>query len=161
VWSCHHFSIELVAKYNVELMVPSLLVVTWCWDQRLKKISVGCVVETTQLAVLFKAFMTPMIFRLVYTALSFYLDIFLRHNSSLILHFFVTGYNDVLLIPVGATNIVIREVKSSNNYLGNNAQYLLQDFFFSSINSGVLLLHILLFPSPFFLFLVLQIWFSK
>lgn len=100
--------------------------------------------------------MTPMIFRLVYTALSFYLDIFLRHNSSLILHFFVTGYNDVLLIPVGATNIVIREVKSSNNYLGNNAQYLLQDFFFSSINSGVLLLHILLFPSPFFCF-----WFCK
>lgn len=31
----------------------------------------------------------------------------------------VTGYNDVLLIPVGATNIVIREVKPSNNYLGN------------------------------------------
>lgn len=29
-----------------------------------------------------------------------------------------TGYNDVLLIPVGATNIKIREVKSSNNYLG-------------------------------------------
>ncbi|XP_046445127.1 papilin-like isoform X2 [Daphnia pulex] len=30
---------------------------------------------------------------------------------------FQTGYNDVLLIPVGATNIKIREVKSSNNYL--------------------------------------------
>ena len=27
------------------------------------------------------------------------------------------GYNDVLLIPVGATNIKIREVKASNNYL--------------------------------------------
>ena len=29
------------------------------------------------------------------------------------------GYNDILLIPVGATNIVIREIKSTNNYLGN------------------------------------------
>lgn len=29
------------------------------------------------------------------------------------------GYNDVLLIPAGATNIIIRESKASNNYLGN------------------------------------------
>ena len=27
------------------------------------------------------------------------------------------GYNDILLIPVGATNIKIREMKASNNYL--------------------------------------------
>ena len=32
--------------------------------------------------------------------------------------FSFTGYNDVLLIPAGATNIVVREVKASNNYLG-------------------------------------------
>ena len=31
---------------------------------------------------------------------------------------FQTGYNDILLIPAGATNIVIRETKASNNYLG-------------------------------------------
>lgn len=30
---------------------------------------------------------------------------------------YVAGYNDVLLIPSGATNINIREVKPSNNYL--------------------------------------------
>lgn len=28
------------------------------------------------------------------------------------------GYNDILLIPAGATNIVIKEVTQSNNYLG-------------------------------------------
>ncbi|CAF4798136.1 unnamed protein product [Pieris macdunnoughi] len=32
------------------------------------------------------------------------------------------GYNDVLLIPQGATNIVISEVRSSNNYLALRAQ---------------------------------------
>jgi hypothetical protein len=31
---------------------------------------------------------------------------------------FVSGYNDILLIPAGATNIQVREVQASNNYLG-------------------------------------------
>lgn len=44
-------------------------------------------------------------------------------------HNLPTGYNDVLLIPVGATNIKIREVKSSNNYLGRKMNCL----FFLSI----------------------------
>jgi hypothetical protein len=30
----------------------------------------------------------------------------------------VSGYNDILLIPAGATNIRVREVQASNNYLG-------------------------------------------
>ena len=28
------------------------------------------------------------------------------------------GYNDILLIPAGATNILVREARPSNNYLG-------------------------------------------
>jgi len=28
------------------------------------------------------------------------------------------GYNDILLVPKGATNILIRETTPSNNYLG-------------------------------------------
>lgn len=31
---------------------------------------------------------------------------------------FVSGYNDILLIPQGATNILIEEIKPSSNYLG-------------------------------------------
>jgi len=32
------------------------------------------------------------------------------------------GYNDILLIPAGATNILVREEgKGSNNYLGTNS----------------------------------------
>lgn len=31
----------------------------------------------------------------------------------------ITGYNDILLIPAGATNIKVQETKASNNYLGN------------------------------------------
>ena len=31
---------------------------------------------------------------------------------------YLIGYNDILLIPVGATNIKIKEIKASNNYLG-------------------------------------------
>lgn len=30
----------------------------------------------------------------------------------------LSGYIDILLIPEGATNIVIREIQPSNNYLG-------------------------------------------
>lgn len=33
-------------------------------------------------------------------------------------HIFVSGYNDVLLIPQGATSINIAEIKPSSNYLG-------------------------------------------
>lgn len=28
------------------------------------------------------------------------------------------GYNDIILIPIGATNILVEEVEASNNYLG-------------------------------------------
>ena len=28
------------------------------------------------------------------------------------------GYNDILLIPAGATNILVKEAVASNNYLG-------------------------------------------
>ena len=37
------------------------------------------------------------------------------------------GYNDLLLIPAGATNIRVTEVKTSNNYLAlrNDSAYLL------------------------------------
>lgn len=28
------------------------------------------------------------------------------------------GYNDIVLIPAGATNIYVEEIKSSHNYLG-------------------------------------------
>ncbi|XP_065346502.1 papilin-like [Cloeon dipterum] len=42
------------------------------------------------------------------------------------------GYNDLLLIPAGATNIFIRELKDANNYLairnGNNSFYLNGNF---------------------------------
>jgi hypothetical protein len=34
------------------------------------------------------------------------------------LYTFISGYNDILLIPAGATNIQVREVQASNNYLG-------------------------------------------
>lgn len=34
--------------------------------------------------------------------------------------FSVLGYNDILLIPEGATNIFIEERKASNNYLGKS-----------------------------------------
>lgn len=30
-----------------------------------------------------------------------------------------SGYTDILLIPAGATNIRVREIQPSNNYLGN------------------------------------------
>lgn len=36
-----------------------------------------------------------------------------------IFFFSILGYNDILLIPAGATNIVVEEVAPSNNYLGN------------------------------------------
>jgi len=32
---------------------------------------------------------------------------------------FFSGYTDILLIPAGATNIRVREIQPSNNYLGN------------------------------------------
>jgi len=32
---------------------------------------------------------------------------------------FFLGYTDILLIPAGATNIRVREIQPSNNYLGN------------------------------------------
>lgn len=32
---------------------------------------------------------------------------------------FFIGYTDILLIPAGATNIRVREIQPSNNYLGN------------------------------------------
>lgn len=32
---------------------------------------------------------------------------------------FLIGYTDILLIPAGATNIRVREIQPSNNYLGN------------------------------------------
>lgn len=35
------------------------------------------------------------------------------------MNFNLTGYVDILLIPEGATNIVVKEVEPSNNYLGN------------------------------------------
>lgn len=34
------------------------------------------------------------------------------------LHCFVAGYNDVLLMPAGATNVRVEEIAPSNNYLG-------------------------------------------
>lgn len=37
--------------------------------------------------------------------------------SKLINDFFL-GYTDILLIPAGATNIRVREIQPSNNYLG-------------------------------------------
>lgn len=37
---------------------------------------------------------------------------------SSLLQCFVAGYNDVLLIPAGATNIRVEEIAPSNNYLG-------------------------------------------
>jgi len=33
-------------------------------------------------------------------------------------YFFFLGYTDILLIPAGATNIRVREIQPSNNYLG-------------------------------------------
>lgn len=35
--------------------------------------------------------------------------------------FLFVGYNDVLLIPAGATNIRVEETGPSNNYLGNSS----------------------------------------
>lgn len=31
---------------------------------------------------------------------------------------FFSGYIDIILIPEGATNIVVKEIEPSNNYLG-------------------------------------------
>ena len=35
-----------------------------------------------------------------------------------IINYFFLGYNDILLIPAGATNIKVREIQASHNYLG-------------------------------------------
>lgn len=35
----------------------------------------------------------------------------------------IKGYNDILLIPAGATNIKVQEIKASNNYLGKTFIY--------------------------------------
>lgn len=37
--------------------------------------------------------------------------------------FIFLGYNDILLIPAGATNINVEEISPSNNYLGQNLFY--------------------------------------
>ena len=35
----------------------------------------------------------------------------------------ITGYNDILLVPEGATNIAVKEIKPSNNYLGKSNKF--------------------------------------
>lgn len=43
--------------------------------------------------------------------------------------FLLPGYNDILLIPAGATNIIIQEQDAASNYLGKsfiNNLYLLK-----------------------------------
>jgi len=40
-------------------------------------------------------------------------------NNYLCYFLFFLGYTDILLIPAGATNIRVREIQPSNNYLGN------------------------------------------
>lgn len=47
---------------------------------------------------------------------------------------FVAGYTDILLIPAGATNIRVREIQPSNNYLGNFVNSFF--FFFNTYVSG-------------------------
>ena len=53
------------------------------------------------------------------TSCRWFITGFIIEFADLLVHYFSAGYNDVLLIPVGATNIVIRERKPTNNYLGN------------------------------------------
>lgn len=36
----------------------------------------------------------------------------------LLFFFLLSGYNDILLIPAGATNIKVKEIQPTNNYLG-------------------------------------------
>lgn len=40
--------------------------------------------------------------------------LFLKVNK----YFCILGYTDILLIPAGSTNIRVREIQPSNNYLG-------------------------------------------
>ena len=42
------------------------------------------------------------------------------------------GYNDIVLIPAGATNIYVEELAATNNYLGKQERCM-DDFFFSFI----------------------------
>lgn len=39
-------------------------------------------------------------------------------NNTLLPFFFFSGYNQIFIIPVGATSIQIKEVKPSRNFLG-------------------------------------------
>lgn len=50
------------------------------------------------------------------------------------------GYNDILLIPAGATNIRVEETSPTNNYLGENSDiYLISLFIYNFIDqlSGI------------------------
>lgn len=42
------------------------------------------------------------------------------------------GYNDIVLIPAGATNIYVEELAATNNYLGNEEKCV-NDIFFLEI----------------------------
>ena len=49
------------------------------------------------------------------------LCILIFHNNSVLeVHnlLFISGYNDILLVPAGATNIKIQEIDAVSNYLG-------------------------------------------
>lgn len=42
-----------------------------------------------------------------------------ENGTKKVLNSLTLGYNDILVIPAGATNIHVQEKESSNNYLGN------------------------------------------
>jgi len=52
--------------------------------------------------------------------LFFCIYIIILNNYFIYIYIYIfIGYTDILLIPAGATNIRVREIQPSNNYLGN------------------------------------------
>lgn len=53
-----------------------------------------------------------------------FLRLFLTHDSKCVRYYSVLGYNPVITIPVGATNINVTEIRRSKNYLGESCSVL-------------------------------------
>ena len=74
-----------------------------------------------------------------YFVIESYLFFMLCAPDGLPIQTVILGYNDVLLIPAGATSIDISEESSSNNYLGNDYFVLLEHSCYTHIHYFILL----------------------